>query len=190
MKHCTECGAKVNNDAKFCGECGAKRQPQDSSSKTIIKKSHGFGFWFSILILLIIFYFVLNIWAISQLQIDTSLDSVISSISNFDFQTGLTSSSVSTSIRVKNPTIIPVITTSVSYDIKYGDTELGRGSTGSMLIMSYSSTETSANFRLSHINTGKAAIEVIIDSLKQETKTPRITMYAELGPIKIPVRSI
>ena len=190
MAYCHNCGKKLEKLIKYCGSCGTKRKGTEESKKTKVihqsskKNKSGLGLC---LFAGFLIYLLLNFWALGQVEIDTSASSMLNSISNFNFQTGLTKTELDSEIRINNPTIIPVLITEVSYDLNYGDAVMGNGGTGFIFIMPKSYIDTPINFELSHMNTGRAALEGIVNIFQKEKKSLKMDFYAGCGPIKIPV---
>ena len=191
MAYCHKCGKQLKESTKFCGVCGAKTKDSSTPKKVVTRKHHtkriSFGFSVFSIFLILVVYLAMNLWAIGQVEIDTSASSIINSISNFNFNTGLLKTGLGTEIRIKNPTIIPVLISEVSYDLSYGDTVIGEGGTGFIFIMPKSYVDTSIDFELSHTNVGMVAIEGIINIFQKEKKSLGMDFYAGFGPIKVPV---
>ncbi len=191
MVHCHNCGKELKDSSKYCGACGTKVKGSSKSEENIvIRKKSRFRYVIFYLVLIIIAYMILNLWAIGHVELDTSASSIINSIANFNYGSSLLNTEVSSEIRIRNPTYVPVLITRVSYDLSYGDTVMGEGGTGFIFIMPKSSIDTPINFELNHVNTGKAAIEGIINIFQQEKKSLGMDFYAGFGPIKIPVREL
>jgi len=130
MPYCHRCGKSASENDDFCGHCGTKIKEfiehAEQNIERAVKKNHR-GFVVFILFLLIIGYVILDIWAMGQLKPVLSLDSIISSVSSLQGSTSLTSASASTTIRIENPTFIPVIAGRVVYDAGYGSTKVAEG---------------------------------------------------------------
>ena len=190
MVYCHNCGKKIENSTNYCGKCGTKKKGNENSKKTKVihksskKNQSGLG---SYLFIGFLIYLLLNFWAIGQIEIDTSASSMLNSISNFNFQTGIMKSEFDTELRINNPTIIPVLITEVSYDLSYDGRVMGNGGTGFIFIMPKSYIDTPINFELSHMNTGIAVAEGIINIFQEEKKRLKMDFYAGFGPIKVPV---
>lgn len=184
MSYCHKCGHKNKPEAGFCGSCGSKlkeRTNGKSSSKSPVKAILLF------IILLFIVYLCLNFWAMSRIQIDNSMNSILNTVSNTGYRTSLSSTEIETEITVRNPTIIPILATQISYDVTYDDNVLGKGATGFIFIMPNSETTTPANFEIDHSEVGGALIDSISNLFQQKSAQLKLNIYAGIGFIRIPI---
>ena len=197
MAYCSKCGSELKENAKFCGSCGneVKKNSGDTKKsnnvarvKPISKKApKNHNTIFLILIMLSV-YLVLDFVALQQLEMDTSLDSLVNTAMNTNANAGLTSASVQTTISLENPTPIPVFLTAFSYDISYGTQPVVDGRTGLIFIMPYSTSTVEANAEVSYLNAASTVLGSVVDFLGGNQKTYSTNLYAEMGPLKIPVR--
>lgn len=195
MAYCGKCGAKLKDDVNFCGSCGNKIKEKSTGvvkkTKKIVKKTTSerkgmpFIFW---IFMIICIYLVADYVAVQYLELETSVDSLVNSAKNAKVSKGLTSAGAETTIRLKNPTPIPVFLTAFSYDVSYGNQPVVEGRTGVVFIMPFSNSDVNANVDVSYINAGSAMLDGLIDLFKGEQKTFSTNMYVELGPLKVPVR--
>lgn len=186
MSYCHRCGKLLKGVENFCAECGAKIKEAvediEEKTKEIIKKSHkGLGIF--ILFLIIAGYIALDLWAATQLRPEISLGSIGMTISNLKGESGLTSASASTKLRINNPTFVPIFLFPINYKVAYGSTEIAEGNTGLVFIAPYSSNDIPANIELSYLGTGKAVLEGIWNAFSGNKENLRMDFY-ELG-IKI-----
>ncbi|MCK4730739.1 MAG: zinc-ribbon domain-containing protein [Candidatus Aenigmarchaeota archaeon] len=192
MVYCRNCGEKLDDEKNYCGKCGTPKireisKKTENPNNFSRKNTSNSGSTLLICFCLIAGYLALNFWAIGQIEIDDSASSIINSISNTNFQTGILKTELGTKLRIKNPTIIPVLVSEVSYDLSYGDNVMGQGTTGFIFIMPKSHLDTPINFELNHVDTGTAIVEGIINIFQKEKKSLRMNFYAGFGPAKIPV---
>ncbi|MHA1591391.1 MAG: zinc ribbon domain-containing protein [Candidatus Heimdallarchaeaceae archaeon] len=189
MAFCHDCGEELESGAKFCQNCGAGVKDHSSHSNrkraTKRKRRSGLGAIILLIIILGIAYFAVNLWALSELQLDTSGGSIVNSLLNVRGDISLSSSTVGTDITVHNPTFLPVISSKISLELKYGDNLFGKGQSGFVGVMPNSNTETPVDFEVYHGDAIKAGVEGLVDLFKGTTKTPTFYYYAHFGPIKI-----
>jgi hypothetical protein len=187
VSFCHNCGKELKTSASFCSHCGIKHKGlHEPESEQHAPKPRRVPVFLVIFILALI-YLVLNAWAMGQVQIDTSVSSVLNSIGSAKMNVGLTQSSVQSSIRLKNPTIIPVLITQLSYDASYGDTIVSDGNTGFIFIGPFATTDTDININVYPINAGVALVQGVANLIQGQKKSLTIQFYAGLGPIKIPI---
>lgn len=176
IPYCGKCGTKLNKSSNYCNRCGFKLSEESDKLSFIL-----------IVLLLLVSYLILNIWAIGQIEFDASLDSMINSISEFNYKTDLTSTEVGTEITIRNPTIIPITITQISYDLSYGERVFAEGGTGFIFIMPFSEISTPIDLHINHAETGLSLIEGVINLFQKEEKSFKMRLYAGFGPIKIPI---
>ena len=175
MAYCGKCGAKLKDDVNFCGSCGNKIKEKSTGvvkkTKKIVKKTTSerkgmpFIFW---IFMIICIYLVADYVAVQYLELETSVDSLVNSAKNAKVSKGLTSAGAETTIRLKNPTPIPVFLTAFSYDVSYGNQPVVEGRTGVVFIMPFSNSDVNANVDVSYINAGSAMLDGLIDLFKGE----------------------
>jgi len=183
MVYCQKCGTKARLDDTFCGECGIKigesAEEAPEQTEKIVRKKGSKGFTFLIIILLIGGYVVLDYWAVAQLRPALSLDSILNSAANFDGDIGLTSASASTTIRIENPTFVPVFFGRVIYDAGYGSTKVAEGKTGIVFVGPYSTQDLPADIRVSYIEAGVAGLKAIKNLAFGGSDKPNANVYAD-----------
>lgn len=183
MPYCNNCGKFLEETENFCSACGTKIKNfvdnVEEQTEEVVKKGHK-GFVVFIIFLMIIGYVVLDIWAATQIELDTSLSSVGNSILSLKGDTGLTSSSVSTELRLYNPTFVPLFLFPINYEASYGDNQIAKGRTGMIFISPNSESDIPANVEISHIGMTGSVIEGIWDSLTGNPQEIHIDFY-ELG---------
>ena len=188
MVYCGKCGTKLKENANFCASCGnnVKKVNNIHRAKTITTKKQGPSL-IVVFLFLISIYLILDFIAIQQLEFDTSLNSLVSSAENTKADVGLTSASFQTSLRLSNPTIIPVFLSAFSYDVSYGTKPVVEGRTGIVFIMPLSTSDVIADARVSYLSAGSTLLENVADLIGGEQKTYSANLYAEIGPFKVPV---
>ena len=187
MTFCHKCGKKLKKEENFCGDCGTKikefLEEIEEEAEEKVRKTNSGGLTVFIIFLIIVGYVALDIWAATQVRPEVSADSLLSSISNANGNVGLTSASGSTTIRLQNPTFVPVFLFPISYEAGYGSTQIAKGSTGIIFIPSYSTSDVSANVEISYAGVGGAVLNGIANLFTGNKQSAYVNFY-ELG-IKI-----
>jgi LEA14-like dessication related protein len=190
MPFCAKCGKQHGHGESFCAQCGTAlkevKEVIERTVDTVERKSHGL-FIFFIIFVLIIGYAVLDVWAVSQVKPEFSLDGVISTVSNFDANVGYTSASAGTTIRVRNPTFVPILFGKLAYDAGYGDTKIVDGQTGWIVMAPYSTKDLPANVRLSYGGALKSTGKAILNLFTGKNEKLNANVYADFGITKIRV---
>lgn len=183
MPYCYKCGAKASDQDSYCNSCGVRLSDSESlpsqnkrSNKTLI---------ISIILILLFGYIILDVWAVSQLKPDFSIDSLISGISNFEANVGTTSASASTNIQIKNPTFVPVIAGRIVYDAGYGSAKIAEGKTGLVIVGPYSTQDLRADVRVSYVQAGVAGFKALKNLFAGGNDKLNANVYADLGLGKI-----
>ncbi|MBS3092557.1 zinc ribbon domain-containing protein [Candidatus Pacearchaeota archaeon] len=183
MSYCHKCGTKNDEESSFCESCGNKIKELIQETERSIKKSHK-GLFIFIIFLLIIGYIVLDIWAMTQLQPVINADSILNSVSNFEGNTGLTSASASTTIRIENPTFVPIIAGKVVYDAGYGTTKVVEGKTGMVIVGPYATQDLPADVKVSYVNAGVAGFKGIKNAIFGGDDKINANAYMDVGITK------
>lgn len=139
-----------------------------------------------LIIILLISCLGLNVWAIQQIKMDTSEDSIMDAISKIDFQEGSESVELDTELTLSNPTPIPIIGI-ITYDFSYKNTEIGNGKTDLFFIGPSSKATTPISFKLTYDGGIKTLLEMLADYLKGEKEHFKLILYIDFGPFKFPV---
>lgn len=188
MTYCHKCGKGASEEDDFCGHCGAKIKEFVEHEVKAIKKSRK-GLFFFIFFLLIVGYVILDLWAMAQLKPVMSLDSLASSVSNFKGEAGLTSASVSTTIRIENPTFIPIIGGRVTYDAGYGSTKVAEGKTGLLVVGPYSTKDLLADVSISYVGGAVSAGKWLVGLFTGSKQTWNANAYMDIGITKFKIGS-
>ena len=188
MSYCNKCGKKLKDNSNFCNSCGTKIKNNPIAKQKTNKHAQNKSSNTSIFLIIVSIYLVLNFVALQELEFDTSIDSLVNTLINTKANAGLSSANIQTTIRLKNPTIIPVFLTAFSYDVSYGIKPVIEGKTSFIFIMPYSSSVINADAKVSYINVASTILGNVVDLINGNQKTYSTNLYAELGPIKIPVR--
>lgn len=142
------------------------------------------------LIILTILFFSLYIWAASQIKINTQSADILNSVANFKYDLTATTTSAQSEITLTNPTFMPVYSSEITTELKYGDELIGYGNTGPITLNPHSSITTPVYFSISNL----AAADVVLGELeslfKQSDKKLKMVFYANLGSIKFPIHTI
>jgi len=193
MIYCSRCGKSLKEIENFCSECGTKVKEfvDDVKEETekIVKKTGHKGFVIFILFLMIIGYVILDIWAISQLTPVLSFDSLLTSISNFEGSTSYTSGSVASTIRLENPTFVPIIG-KVVYEAGYGSTKIAEGETNLFIIGPYSEEDIPADLEVSYIAGGISLLKGIKNLITGQKERKYIDVYANIFVTKFKIGTL
>ena len=200
MPYCHQCGKKNDADDLFCFSCGSKLSTLVPASieenvsgteqrieREFTKKKGHKGIVFLIIFFLIIFYIALDLWAMSQLTPVFSADSILTTIGNSDASVGLTKSSASTTIRMKNPTFVPILFTRITYDAGYGNTKIAEGKTGFFVMAPNSEKDIPIDLRVYNWNAVKSGLKAIWNAITGQNEKPYINVYADLGITKFKI---
>ena len=187
MAYCHKCGKKNSEEDSFCYDCGAKIKEFVEHEIKAVKKSHK-GLFIFIILLLVVGYVILDIWAASQLQPVLSVDSLLSSVSNFEGSTGLTSASASTTLRIENPTFVPVLAGKIIYDAGYGSTKVAEGETGLIMVAPYSTQDLPANVKVSYVGAGVAGLKALKNLVVGGNDKPNANVYVDVWVTKFQLR--
>jgi len=194
MPYCHKCGKKNNENDSFCEHCGTKikefLEETEKETEKVVKKTSTGKFFFFIIILFIIGYIILDIWAMQQLTPVISLDSILTSASNFNGQIGITQTTASTTIKVENPTFVPILFTRISYDANYGDTKFAEGQTGFFAIGANSQQDVPVYLTINNLNAVKSALGGIWNTITGQTQKAYINIYADIGIIKLKIKTL
>ena len=190
MPFCAKCGKQHEDEASFCSHCGntlrkIERVIERAVNPNIKKSSKGFVLF--IIILIIIGYVVLDIWAISQLTPVVSLTSVFASISNFDYDVSLSKTSLESTIRIENPTFVPIIFGRVSYDANYGNTKVADGKTGFFILGPNSQKDIPADLTIYHLDTVWAGGKWLWNTITGKQERKYANFYADFLITKIKI---
>lgn len=191
MPFCSTCGKQHSKGDSFCAECGnVLKEVKDVIERTVeipIKKSHK-GFVFLIIFLVLAGYIVLDVWAISQLTPIISLDSLASSVANFNADVGYTTTTLSSTVTIENPTFVPVIAGRVIYDGGYGNTKIIDGKTGWIILSPYSSKDLPADVKVSYAGGIVSGIKLLKNLFTGQKETWNANFYADLGITKFKLK--
>jgi len=184
MAFCPKCGKTVKEIETFCANCGENlkdflEEIEEEAEEKVRKTSYK-GLVLFIIFLIVGGYVVLDIWAANQIQPEVSLNSLWTSVSNMRGNVGTMSASGSTKFRIENPTFVPVFLFPIKYQFGYGSTEIAEGSSGVIFIPSYSSSDISANIKISYIGTGSAVLKAIWNKVTGNNENLYVDFY-ELG---------
>jgi len=199
MLYCHHCGKKNVKGDLFCSNCGKKlaellgdvkdkasgvedvveEKIEDVREETerVVEKTSSKGLFTFIILLLIIGYVILDVWAATQIRPEMSLDNLLTIASNLDGGVGYTSALGSTKIIFENPTFVPIILFPVKYNAGYDDTDIITGKTGFVFIAPYSSNEVSASARVSYAGAGVSVLKGFVNVLTGRNKEFYVDFY-------------
>lgn len=202
MSYCHHCGKKNVKGDLFCENCGEKLAEfiEDVKNQAvgvigdieeeveeIIERGSKRNTILLILIILIIVYIILDLWAISQLTPVISLSSIFASISNFDYDSSLSNTYVESTMRIKNPTIVPVIFARIAYDANYGNTKVADGKTGFFIIGPNSQKDIPVGVKIYHVNTALAGGKWLWNTITGKKERQYVNIYADIGLTKFKI---
>lgn len=212
MLYCHHCGKKNEKGDSFCSNCGKrlaklledikdkvgdikeeieeKVEDIKGEAEEIVKKTSYKGLVIFIIILSIIGYIILNIWAISQLTPIISLSSIWASISNSNYDVSLTQTSASSTIRLENPTFVPVLFARIAYDANYGNNKVADGKTGFFIIGPYSQKDIPVDLTVYHLVGLGSGLKWIWNTITGQQERKYVNVYADVGITKFKVGTI
>lgn len=203
MVYCHHCGKKNEEKDVFCSNCGrnlssvsagVSENLEDTSEniKEIVveRKGGGKGAIKLLIFLIIIGYIALDLWAISQLRPIVTVDSVFTSISNFKGDISLSQTTMESTIRIENPTFVPILFGRIAYDANYGNTKVAEGKTGFFIMAPNSQKDISADLKIYNLNTLFSAGKLIWDTITGKTERKYVNMYADIGITKFKIGTL
>lgn len=150
------------------------------------KKSNGIMIK-AILALAAVFLVVLllDLWAMSKINIDTSQESMASLISGSSLEADIETTKIITSVRLNNPSILPVYASSLEYNLEYGEMQVANGTTKGFYIAPKSNKEVPAELYIDNVNAAKAALSGIAGLFGGKTEDLAAEYKVSIGPIKM-----
>jgi len=194
MPYCHKCGKKNKTDDAFCEHCGVNlkgflKGTEEKVEKEVKKTSYK-GLVIFIIFLLVTGYVILDFWAMSQLIPVISVDSVLTSISNFQGDVSLSETSAGTTIRMENPTFVPILFGRIAYDANYGNTKIAEGKTGFFIMGSNSQKDIPADLTVHNLNALKSGVNWIWNTLTGNQEKAYVNVYVDVGIFKFKVKTI
>ena len=191
MPYCHKCGKKTGKEDDFCEHCGANLkgvvEEVEEEAEEIVKKTSYKGLVIFIILLVIIGYIILDLWAMSQLTPVFSVDSVLSSITNSQGGASLSQEYVSTTIRIENPTFVPILFGRITYDADYGSTKIADGKTGFFIMSPNSQKDIPADLTIYNLNTLKSGVSWIWNTITGNQEKAYVNIYVDLGIFKFKI---
>ena len=135
-------------------------------------------------------YIFLDACAIAQMTAVVSVGSVFSSISYADADVSLSKTRASTTIRIENPTFVPVLFARISYDANYGDTKVADGKTGFFIIGPHSQKDIPVDLTVYHLNTLKSGAKWLCDTITGKQEREYVNVYIDIGITKIKIATL
>lgn len=184
MPFCPQCGKAVKEIEKFCSNCGENLkeflEEVEEKAEKKVKKTSNAGLVVFILIIALVGYICLDVWAIQQVTPKISLDNLGTIISNANGDISLSSTSASTKISFENPTFIPIIAFPMTMKAGYDNTDVIEGKTGLIFIGPNSDNEIYFEIKISHLAAGTSALKGIWNTITGNDKDLYAEFY-ELG---------
>jgi len=193
MSFCSKCGKQHKKGESFCSQCGtALKEVKDVIEKTIkvVERKSSKGFVVFIILLIVVGYVALDIWAVSQLKPVFTFDSVLTSISNFEGDISLTKTTASTTLRFENPTFVPILFSRVAYDSNYGNTKIAEGKTGFFIMAPYSEKDIPVDLTIYNVNTLWAGGKWIWNKITGQSERKYTNVYADIGITKFKIATL
>lgn len=190
MPYCYKCGKRLGEEDTFCALCGASIKEVLEEAEEVIQKTSSKGLIIFIILIVVIGYIVLDLWAMSQLTPVISISSIWASISNLDVDVSLSQTSASSTIRVENPTFVPIIFARISYDANYGNSKVADGKTGFFILGPYSQKDISVDVTIYHLDTLKSGLKWIWDSITGTQERKYANVYVDIGITKFRIKTL
>lgn len=201
MAYCHKCGKKSNEEDSFCENCGAKikeflgdvkervEEIEEEAEEVVRKTSYG-GLVKFIVFIAIVGYIILNFWAMGQLTPVISVEGVVSSIQNSGADFSLSQTSLRSSIRMENPTFVPIIFGRIAYDLNSGSNKVAEGKTGFFVMAPYSQKDISADLNINHLSALKSVGVGIVNFFTGDTQRKYIDVYVDIGITKFKIKTL
>mgnify|MGYP001599404102 CR=1 FL=1 len=194
MSYCHKCGKKNKEGDAFCQHCGANlkdllEETEEKIEKEVRKTSYR-GLVIFIIFLLVIGYVILDLWAMFQLTPVITVNSVLTSVSNFQGGASLSQESISTTIRMENPTFVPILFGRIAYDANYGATKIAEGKTGFFIMNPYSQEDIPSDLTVYNLNALKSGVSWIWNTITGNQEKAYVNVYVDFGIFKFKVKTI
>lgn len=128
---------------------------------------------------------LLDLWALSRIDIDTSKESIANLISGSSLEADLKTTKIITSVRLNNPSILPVYASSLEYNLEYGEMQVANGTTKGFYIAPKSNKEIPAELYIDNVNAAKAALSGIAGLFGGKTEDLAAEYKVAFGLFKI-----
>jgi len=201
MSYCHKCGKKSEEEDSFCENCGTKIKEiiedikegveniEEEVEEAVRKTSYG-GLIRFLIFIAIVGYIVLNFWAMGQLTPVISAGSVWASISNSDADMRLSQTSLKSSIRIENPTFVPIVFGRIAYDANYGDNKIAEGKTSFFIMAPYSQKDVSIDLTVYHLSTLKSVGEGLVNLFAGNSERKYVDIYVDIGIAKFKIKTV
>jgi len=201
MSYCHKCGKKSEEEDSFCENCGGKikeiignvkecAEEIEEEAEKIVRNTSNAGFFKFIIFLAIVGYIILNFWAMGQLAPVISVDSVASSVLNSGVDVSLSQTSLKSSIRMENPTFVPIVFGRIAYDLNSGSNKVAEGKTDFFVMAPYSQKDISVDLDINHLSTLKSVGTGIANLFTGNTQRKYIDVYVDIGITKFKIKTI
>jgi len=193
MAFCPKCGKIVKEIENFCENCGAKLkeffEDVGEEAEEVVEKSSYKGLVLFIIILVLVGYVILDIWAMTQLTPALSIGSIASSVLNFNGNYGLSETTLKTTLRVENPTFVPILFGRISYDAEHQDTKVAEGKTGFFIMSSNSQKDIPVDLTIYPLATGWEGLKSILNKITGTQDKWTANAYVDFGITKFKIAS-
>ena len=194
MLYCHKCGKKTGKDNDFCASCGANLknvlEEVEEEAEEIVKKTSYKGLVIFIIFLVVIGYVILDLWAMSQLTPVISVDSILTSISNFEGDVSLSKTSATTTIKMENPTFVPILFGRIAYDTNYGNTKIAEGKTGFFIMSPNAQKDIPADLTVYNLNALKSGASWLWNTITGKQEKAYVNIYIDFDIFKFKINTI
>jgi len=191
LPYCHKCGKKTGKEDDFCEHCGANLknalEEVEEEAEEVVKKTSYKGLVVFIIFLVIVGYIILDLWAMSQLTPVLSVESVLTSITNFQGSASLSKEYVATSIKIENPTFVPILFGRIVYDANYGETRIADGKTGFFIMNPNSQKDIPVDLTIYNVNALKSGVSWIWNTITGNQEKAYVNIYVDLGIFKFKI---
>ena len=191
MSYCHSCGEKNEKGDSFCASCGKKIiefvDSVEEEIEEVVQKTGSKGLVVFMIILIVVGYVVLDLWAATQIVPVLSFESVLASASNFKGSSSFTSGNVASSIRLRNPTFVPIIVGGVIYEAGYGSTKIAEGKTGTIMIAPYSEKDVPTDLEVSYVAGGISLLKGAWNTITGKDERKYVDVYANAWVTKFKI---
>ncbi len=161
------------------------------SEKKGLKLEYKIGIYVLVFLLIIVVYLGLNVWAISKVELDMSLDSIKDAIKDFSMEVESNKTRMETTVTIRNPTLVPMITTRLDYNVNYGESSIANGGTeGWIFVMPLSEKDVPVYLDVDYEKLGTTVVGAVLDFIKGERKQFSAEVYGNFGPVRMQLRKI
>ena len=118
-----------------------------------------------------------------------SVSSIASSVLNFNGNYGLSKTNLETTLRVENPTFVPILFGRISYDAEHQETKVAEGKTGFFIMAPHSQKDVSVDLTIYPLTTGWEGIKSLWNKVTGTEDKWEAEVYADFGITKFKIVS-